>query len=207
MSISNVYIDPDFALVAVDTHGQGIAIGDIKTLGHYQKSAIVGDVVVTCRGQLKLFEIVLHGLHQNSTFWNIDQIEALLPECVRQAMPILARLIAEHGVEVEPEHLETGTEITAVGWSQQRQQMRGICVTATAAGDVKVERIPKSMSAPGVEGIDGDRMRTYAGMVEAAKIQCAYAREQHGDGYAIGGSLIVYDVRSDGIKMTRVGEV
>lgn len=209
MSISNVYIDPDFALVAVDTHGQGIAIGDVKTLAHYQKSAVIGDVVVSCRGQLKLFEIVLGGLHQSSTYWSIDQMEAVLPHVTQQALPLLSRYVADNDIEIEPEHIEGGTEIVAVGWSESKQQMRGICVTAGLGGsdDIQVDRIRSSMSAPGVEGVDGDRMRTYAGMVEAAKMQCAYARETHGEGYAIGGNLIVYEIHSDSIKATRVGAI
>lgn len=207
MSISNVYIDHDFALVAVDTNGHGIAIGDIKTLQRYQKSAVVGDVVVTVRGQLKLFEIVLHGLHQGGTYWTIDQVEALLPHVLAQAVPALQQCIAADEIEIEPEHVEAGTEIVAVGWSPSKLQMRGVVATVSATGEITVERIPKDMSAPGVEGVDGARMRTYAGMVESAKIQCAYARAEHGEGYAIGGDLIVYEIHEDSIKMTRVGSI
>lgn len=207
MSISNIHIDPDFALVAVDTNGHGIAIGDIKTLHRYQKSAVVGDVVVTARGQMKLFEIVLHGLHQGSTYWTIDEVEALLPHVLAQAVPALQKYIAANEIEIEPEHVESGTEIVAVGWSPTKKQMRGIVATVSAGGEITVERIRKAMSAPGVEGVDGDRMRTYAGMVESAQIQCAYAREQHGDGYAIGGDLIVYELHEGSIKMTRVGAI
>ena len=196
MSILNVSIDRDRALVAVDTLCQ-TGQGPRETLKLYPLPHI--GAVIAGRGQLAfLLQIHLEVILHCATFDDLVErtIEALPPLFARlRAQPNAAAFGMGDGSDVQ--------ELVLVGWSPQAQAMQG---WRWSQSDPRLgftrEEIAPWLVSPALEPV-GD-LSTATGMLHLARRQVTRWRPS-APGGALGGRLLLAELRRGALMVRDVG--
>lgn len=118
MSICNVWLGQDLAIIATDTVGIGRPSGlpspfsKVMTVPHTR-------TVFACRGERMSFQILLNevaaGEHKLESF---DDVAAAMPAIIERVREISARMFKPPGVDVT-------LQVIAVGWSDRLEGMAG----------------------------------------------------------------------------------
>lgn len=215
MSLVNVYLEPERALVAVDTlAGMAPAVPVNERTQEALARCSDGlhtakcnysphiNTVIAGRGD-NLFAVALFSALQTATPQNFDDAAAITPqllESVRVQVTELRKQMA--GIE----RFE-GAEVVMVGWSPALKRMEGVRWTRwPSSSSFEVKRIGRALMLPDAEWEQTpDAPDTLEKMERVARDQVAYVKRRYPAGqYLCGGSLLVTEITRDAITVRRV---
>lgn len=192
MSIINVHIEPNYALVGVDTAGTVFESNGKPRGADLQKAIILGDVLVGGRGNLSLYAFLASSLMSQPERWSVDTLMSRLEEQCYRAL---------HGYEnfmqsAHPGHqvpaAAAGLEVTIVGWSDRFDTMLGAVAALQPDGSFIVDRIEHACAAPGVwNASDIPDMSSPDSMASAMQCQVEAFKDADPDA-PIGGHAVFY---------------
>lgn len=195
MSILNVYVSDQRALIAVDDrtriHGP---LSEPVTCSHRKLITLVhANAVLAVRGELMIFAAVAAGLLAAPRTLVIEDVLQLLPE------------LADDAAAVRPWF--TPTEFVAVGWSSSAGKIvGGHCLHACEADRFTMQPLG-SMVAPNMGWDSLDRLpplTNEAGMAALARRQVQLHRESIPEETGIGGRLRVAEVTRGCVSLREV---
>jgi hypothetical protein len=200
MSLCNVWVDSDFALVAVDSEGQyqdGI-FNACKLIVLPHLPGIVAGVGVN---------LFLHELFDYCTRFrsHLDDLVDHMPAAVRQAYAAMLKTTEQHKIQVPPDHAKQSAVLC--GWSETHHRIVARLFVVDGEKGVSAQDIPEGgyLAQPmpdewrkdfaGVANPDSpERMAVFAGK------QASMTRERLPDVH-IGGRLIVAEIRREGMTV------
>lgn len=200
MSLLNVWVSSELALVAVDTQAEigGGACLDVSKLIAFPAQKLV----LACRGDLLLFNALLAFVHGSGA--EIDALAGSLPvmadHTVTQMTQSMAAPIGGYRFHE--------AEFALVGWSEERRRVAGVAVV----------RMPGESRFTASE-IDPWRIGPNAGwsslpaMPDCAENMEAIAREQvrymrtHHPAAPMGGRLLLAEISSDGVTLSQLASL
>lgn len=198
MSLCNIWIEENRALVAVDTigfaDGKSVEASKIFAIPH-------ASVVFAYRGQRIFFvNILLHSMLLDGAD-SFDLLSDRLPELIERFVDAIRRDAPADRLQ------EMGCELAMVGWSDRSVCMRGItyifrnvdqaCEVRPMESNVRI--------APGVPHVPD--LDTASAMLELARRQIKYAQEFHPESPPMGGRLIVAEVKREAISIVNIGTI
>lgn len=203
MSICNVYVDADVALVVVDTAAL-MTNPDGSTVSlEAQKAMIHGDVLVATRGGMGI-PSALHSLFLlHAKRWHTDEALKELPAMLDRAYQEQRCVFAEAGIDM-PDSART-SEIVVVGWSKRLQRIKAVVATLEGS-EWTIEEITATSVAPAVEGVTRDEVAIIPGMQALAARQVAAFKAADPQA-PIGGELTLYRVDREGFLVKKLGAV
>lgn len=204
MSLCNVHCDADRVLLGVDTAGATFVQGEDSCALQTQKAMVVGTTVVAGRGALGILYHLQVDLLTAGRFWNIDTLRPELESALNRARARTLSDWAASGKKAGEQIQEC--EITIAGWSDRLKQMRAYVATLQANGDWVVEMISARCIAPAAPNVVDDDVSSEQAQMAVARKQVEHCKAEDPEA-AIGGQLIVYDIRSNGIIIRQSGVI
>ena len=186
MSILNLYVERDSALVAVDTDARfrdgaaGPPVSKMLVLPHI-------NAVIACRGQGQFF--VLLAMVAALPSASIDQLIAEMPEKLIEAWHTW---VGQHEIFRADPDAATGTEILVVGWSERSRQMHAVVfVQERGSSDFVAREVERHYCAPWDEQLAAGPLPTSPeAMAALARRQVELVRRERPKD-AAGGSLVL----------------
>lgn len=207
MSLVNVHIAHDRALIATDTLSGLMACGPQMDVGelHMTKCALLPHVNVAMahRGDA-MFATMAFSALTLAAHRDFDGIAEIMPDLlaslVPQAMAARKQII---GVEAFP-----GAEIILVGWSPTLGRFEGVrWVRWPQDKAFTASRIGKALMLPDAEWAQTpDPPDTSAKMERIARDQVAYVRREH-HGLPCGGRLMLTELTRDAITIRQIADL
>lgn len=190
MSLLNVWLDNERALVGVDT--DALAPGGVRVRVNKIMLLPTLNAVLAGRGAASLLGCVYVQLMALPQAADFDFIAAALPELVEKAFDQIRGPLRNE----DPATYRAAHEIVLVGWSPKLGRMRAIEVVRPAGGSAfTVEETEKHYIAPWDEKIKSAPDPTdIHSMAELAVAQVALIRGAYPNA-AAGGQLIVAELR------------
>ena len=217
MSLLNVYLERDRALVSVDTLSSRIAcqlapaggIADaLKLFGggiHAPKFAHIAHInaVIAHRGDFLVSNIVLSALHM-AMCQSFDAAVEAMPQLLADAYAQAMALRKQHlGIEDAQ-----GTEVVMVGWLPALNRMEGVrWVRWPHDKGFNASRLGKVLMLPDAEWEQTPEAPDTAERMEAiARDQVAYVRARH-PGYNCGGRLLLAELTRDSLSVRTIADL
>jgi len=208
MSLVNVYMEPDRALMAVDTLS-GLMEGAAPETGaaelHMSKIALMphASVAIAHRGDA-MFASALFSALTLTVLPDFDRMAEAMPGLLAALIPQTLALRKQiNGVEHFP-----GAEIVLVGWSPALNRMEGVrWVRWPQDKAFTASRIGTALMLPDAEWTQTpEPPDTPEKMERIARDQVAYVRREH-RGLPCGGRLLLAELRRDAVTVRTIADL
>lgn len=217
MSLLNVYLKCDRALVSVDTLSSRVASQTVPASNvaealklfdsgiHAPKFAHLAHInaIIAHRGDFLVASIALSALHM-AMCQSFDEAAEVMPQLLAdtyaQAMALRKQRL---GVEDAQ-----GAEIVLVGWSDALNRMEGVrWVRWPQDKGFNASRLGKVLMLPDAEWEQTPEAPDTAERMEAiARDQVAYVRRKH-PGYNCGGRLLLAELTRDSLSVRKIADL
>jgi hypothetical protein len=204
MSILNVWISPERALIGVDTKAVYSRAKPGNVLHEYSKMIplVHASAVLANRGHTAFLSAVFAQCHSHPS--EFDSLEGLMPSILDYALNIL--VTHNRDANINDDSVYGGQELALVGWSPMRRRMVGSSYVKEAGkpGFVRKEINPWII-APWESSLGSPTIpKTPAAMLDLAKTQMRYVRSRKDlAALGFGGKYIVADLTRDSLSITK----
>lgn len=210
MSLLNVWVEHERALVGVDTHamhlgpnGQPLVVNGFPAGARFETSKMIPlvhlNAVLAVRGTAALLVHVF--MHCNlKPRQGLDEIFRDLPLILDQSFPELKRV---------PGAVAAGQEVLLVGWSRQAGRMRALMLKQEPTRDAFVpNEVEELWIGPWDDDVQGAPVDPSddRSMAELMQAQRRDARERFPE-LPIGGRALIADLSRDGMSFREVADL
>jgi hypothetical protein len=201
MSLLNVWLSQDKALIGVDTKGmsgdgkQSVEVSKIFPLVH-------ANVILAGRGYMPFLGIVSSALH--SIGGNFDAIVERLPEVLPAAFRAFATEMTKGGYDPKSDGIDLHRQdVMLVGWSPKRGRMVGMVYRQRAADEGFVAKEFSPWTVNPWEPVQGGPYEpsSYEAHERLAREQARFTQKTVGKRF-IGGRLLIAELTRDSLSVT-----
>lgn len=187
MSILNVLLAPERAVVAVDTLAQDAVTGEVS-VGAKLLLIPQHNIVIAGRGSaqflLRIYQLCLEASFRKA--FSIEQIMRETGPVMDQLWPAYVRVAGEAALDVE----QLQSEIVVVGWSRAQDRIVGTAYAKSAVDQpARVAKLVGGIGSPGEPLRDAPDSFRPESILAAGRRQAEYLNAQQGKS-AAGGRLI-----------------
>ncbi len=214
MSLVNVYLEHDRALIGFDTlssameappaAGVAEALERFKTGLHMSKCAFLAhaNVALAHRGDAMLAVGVCSAVQLNFLS-DFDAIAEAMPQLLAQAYAQVTTYRKQFGIEQF-----SGAEVILVGWSHALNRMQGVrWIRWPTDQGFTASQVGKALMLPDAEWEQTPDVPDSAEQMERiARDQVAYVRAKHA-GYNCGGRLLLAELTRDTMSVRTIADL
>ncbi|MGE4050344.1 MAG: hypothetical protein AB7F38_04705 [Piscinibacter sp.] len=204
MTILNLYVSPERAIMAVDTFlVEALPGGEYgRPLGHVAKLYCFerAGAVMACRGLARMGLYLRVCLGDGDNVQTLDAIDRAIP----QAFALAQQKLLGELQSVNATWWSGPQAVRLVGWSHSRGRMVGVAFEQAAPGAALVrELIEDDTELAPWDDLQGDLPAgdSVEAMRQIALAQIDFQRQLHGERSTVGGDVQVADLTRDSVRI------
>jgi len=207
MSLLNVLIHPDRALVAVDTRMMEVETGRYFE-GSKMFPMIHSNVLFACRGDrvfpLFVFDWFLGCMGEAFRTYDLDAVERDIPVVLAKVKERYTEKSDLHGAAES--HL--GIDLVVVGWSEKHQTMRGLSCVSERGGEFSIGAMETGRLGP-IPTEDLRHVHCNDEVEYLTTVARSQVRQVRRDdpGFPIGGRLLLAELTRDTLSVRTVADL